>query len=85
MCFVKKTQHYVNFYVKNTRKEKAFSNKTPALTKSMNMNICVVGTSNQLFRRGSYSETNFQKNKVVTGKIPSFLIGPFCTSHSILS
>ena len=29
------------------------SNKTPALKKSMNMDIWVVGTSNQLFIRGS--------------------------------
>ena len=26
---------------------------------------------------------NFQKNKPVTGKTPFFLIGPFCTHHSI--
>ena len=47
---------------------KTSSNKTPALTKSMNMDIWVVGTSNQ-------------KNKVVTGSV--FVIGPFCTYHSI--
>ena len=29
---------------------------TPALTKSMNMGIWLVNTSNQLFRRGSYTE-----------------------------
>ena len=40
-------------YFKDTHKEKAPSNKTPALTKSMNLNIWVVGTSNQLFMRGS--------------------------------
>ena len=65
------------------------SNKTPALTKSVNMNIWVVGTSNRLFIRGSFTETkNFQKNKVVSGKTPFFMIGydmisSFCTSHSI--
>ena len=26
---------------------------------------------------------NFQKNKVVTGKTPLFVIGPFCSRHSI--
>ena len=26
---------------------------------------------------------NFQKNKVVTGKPPFFLIGPFCSHHFI--
>ena len=31
------------------------------LTKIMNMNIWVVGTSNQLFRRSSYTDTKFSK------------------------
>ena len=35
-----------------TRK-KVPSNKTPALAKSMNMDIWIVGTSNQFFTRGS--------------------------------
>ena len=39
--------------VKNTHMEKAPSNKTPGLTKSMNMGIWDVGTSNQLFITGS--------------------------------
>ena len=39
--------------IKDTHREKASSNKTPALTKSRNMGIWVVGTSNQLFIRGS--------------------------------
>ena len=34
-------------------REKVTSNKTPAFTKSMSMFIWVVGTSNQLFIRGS--------------------------------
>ena len=39
---------------KDTHSEKAPSNKTSALTKSTNMGITwVVGTSNQLFKRGS--------------------------------
>ena len=37
-----------------THREKASSNKTPAFTKSMNMDIWVVCVSNQLFIRGSY-------------------------------
>ena len=41
------------FVVKDTRREKAPSNKTPALTKSTNIGIWVVGTSNQLLIRGS--------------------------------
>ena len=28
-------------------------------------------------------EQIFQKNKVVTGKTPLFVIGPFCSRHSI--
>ena len=39
--------------LKNTHREKAPSNETPALTKSTNMGIWVVGTTNQLFIRGS--------------------------------
>ena len=38
--------------VKDTHGEKTPSNKTPALTESTDMDIWVVGTSNQLFIRG---------------------------------
>ena len=47
--------------LKDTHREKAPSNKTPALTKSMNMDIWVFGTSNQLFARGSLTETKTSK------------------------
>ena len=41
-------------YIKNTHMEKAPSNKTLALTESTNMGIWfAIGTSNQLFIRGS--------------------------------
>ena len=53
---------WVGFCLKDTHKEKAPSNKTPALTKSANMGIWVVGTSNQLFIRRSYTETKSSKN-----------------------
>ena len=43
------------------------SNKTSALTKSMNMDIRVVGTTKQLFLRVLRLKHNFQKNEVVTG------------------
>ena len=43
----------------------------------------VVGTSNQPFKTGSYNETKFSKKWVVTGKTVFFVIGPFCTHHSI--
>ena len=39
--------------LKNTHREKAPSNETPALTKSTNKDIWVVSASNQLFIRGS--------------------------------
>ena len=39
--------------LKDSHREKAFSNKTVTLTKSMNMGIWVVGASNQLFIYGS--------------------------------
>ena len=39
--------------LKDIHREKAPSNKTPTLTKSMNMDIWVVGASNRLFFRGS--------------------------------
>ena len=55
------TQMYLN-KIKDTHREKAASNKTPVRTKNMNMDIWIVGTSNQHFRRGSYSETKFSKN-----------------------
>ena len=51
--------------------------------KSMNMDIWVVGTLNQLFIGIFKLKQNFQKNKVVTGKTPFFVIGPFCTHRSI--
>ena len=42
------------FSVQDTHRKKILSNETPALTNSMNMNIWVVGTLNQLFNiRGS--------------------------------
>ena len=56
------------YWLKDTHREKAISNKTPALTKSINMDIWLVGTSNQLFMRGYQLKQNFQNNKVVTGK-----------------
>ena len=44
---------------KDTHTENAPWNKTQALTKSMNVGIWVIGTSNQLFVRGSYAQINF--------------------------
>ena len=67
--------------------EKAPSNKTQALTKSMNRDIWVVGTlKNKLFMRGCYTEIKFSKkikelvrqNTVLCQK--SILYSPFCLS-----
>ena len=46
---------------KDTHRQKASSNKTPAFTESMNMDIWVVGIPNQRFKAGSYNEMNFFK------------------------
>ena len=43
----------------------------------------VAGTSNELFLRDSKTGINFPKNKVVSGKNPLFVIGSFCSRHSI--
>ena len=39
--------------LKDTHREKAPSNETPVLAKGTNMDIWVVGATNQLFIRGS--------------------------------
>ena len=66
---------------KDTHREKPPSNQTPAFTKSMNMGSRIVVTLNQFSILKL--KQNFQKYKVVTGKILFFMIGPFCTHHSI--
>ena len=60
---------------KDTYREKAPLNKTAALTKSTNIDISVVGKSNQLFIRGSFTEQIFRKNNAVTGETWLFVIG----------
>ena len=62
---------------KDIHRKKAPSNKTPMILKGINVNIWVVGTSNQLFIRGCETETKFLKNKAVNGKNPFFAIDPF--------
>ena len=42
-----------HYLIKNTLKEKAPSNKTSTLSKSMNVDISMVATSNQIFIQGS--------------------------------
>ena len=48
--------------LKDSHRGKSSSKETKALTKSMNMYISVVGTLNQLFKRGSYTQIKFWKN-----------------------
>ena len=71
--------------IKDTHREKAQSNKTPAPRRSTNMGVWAVGTLNQLSVRGSLTETKLSKkiNKVVTGKNQFSVIGSFCSYHSI--
>ena len=47
--------------LKDTQMEKTPSNKTAVLSKSMNVDIWLFGTSAQLFITGSYTETKFSK------------------------
>ena len=47
--------------IKDTHKEITPSNKTQALAKSMNVDIWVICTLNQLFIRGSYTQNKFTK------------------------
>ena len=49
----------------------------------MNKGIWVVGTSRQIFKRGSYTETKFSRKNAVTCKTPFSMVDPFSTSHSI--
>ena len=50
---LKISPHHEVKNVEDAHREKAPSNKSSALTKSMNMSIWLVGTSNELFIRGS--------------------------------
>ena len=65
-CFLRNVRLLLNIFLnyemllqsifcifKDTHREKAPSNKTPALRNSTNMGVLVLGTLNQLFIRGS--------------------------------
>ena len=47
--FEKNLRNSICITVKDTHRKKVHSNKTSTLLKSINMNIWVIGTSNQLF------------------------------------
>ena len=49
----------------------------------MKMGIWVVGTVNQIFLRGSYTESKISNNKVVSGKSLFCVTGLFCSFYSI--
>ena len=61
----------------DTHGQNVLSNKTEALTKSMNMNIWAIGTLNQLIIEVLILKLNFQKNKVVSVKCPFLLVAPW--------
>ena len=84
--FLQNNSGWLLLNIKDTHREKAPSNKTPALTESMNMDNWVVGTSNQLFKTGLINEKKFSEklssywqNSVLW----TFQNGPFCAHHSI--
>lgn len=64
-------------------KENAPSNKTQWLTESINVDIQVFDTLNQLFRRGSSTQIYFSKIKGATYKTLFFVAIPFYILHSI--
>ena len=49
----------------------------------MNMFILGIGTVNQLFVEVLILQLSFQKNEIVSDKNSFFMIGSFCTAHSI--
>ena len=66
--------------LEDTHREKAPANETPALTKCTNAGIWVIGTyiKSTLYKRFFLKlKQYFERNKVVTGKTPFFVIGPF--------
>ena len=54
---------FIKILVKDTHKENTLSNKTQAPSKTINIDIWIIGTSNQLFIRGCYTKIKFPKKK----------------------
>ena len=75
-------QNLVGFCLKISHREQ-HRQKDSSIYKKQEFAICVVDSSNQLFIRVLKLKQNFQKYKVVTGKTLLFVIGPFCTYHSV--
>ena len=74
---------YCTQLLKDTHRENAPSNTTETPTKSVNLYIWAIGTLNQLFIRGSYTQIKFKKNEVISGKSALSVISSFFTPHSI--
>ena len=70
------------FLFKDTHREKAHSDKIPTLTRSMNIDVWVVGRMSSLLEIFIPNQ-NFQKKKKKRSSYLQSLIGPFCTPHSI--
>ena len=47
------------------------------------MDIWVIDKLNELFIRGYYTENKFSEKKVISGKIPLFVVDPFLNPHFI--
>ena len=69
--FQKRVNKKYYFLFKDTHREKAPSNKIPALTKSMSMDIWVIGTSIQLCIRSYSAEKKLIKIKQLLAKLRS--------------
>ena len=63
-----------SIFIKDTHKENTPLNTTETLSKSMNMHLWAIGTSNQLFIRGSFPQTMFRKNEVVMTESPIYKV-----------
>ena len=63
--------------------ENTLSNKTQALTKSMNMNIWINGILNQIFKRGFSSQIKFSNSHWQIFVIdPSYTLRSICLNIS---
>ena len=71
------------FVFQDTYREKAPSNKTPALTKSTNVGIWALVQQINSLQEVLRLKKKIQKNIAVTAKTLFFVIGPFCSYHFI--
>ena len=62
MTFVFQRYQVIIYLFRDTHRENTPSNKTKARTKTMSTRIWKIGTLNQLFIRGSYTDTKYPKN-----------------------